>query len=238
MRKTFLLLIIGLTSLAVMSCGMLGFIQIENQPPAAQDAKETQSEISEAAQSPEFEAESQSQAQLPTPAPTLDHLATAKSCVAQTWEIPALSDYVIAAVPPEMAAEYDLKYEETTGTAYLTLTPDGRITLLANDLQLQFSAQAYVFSVPVTVRLDGSATGNYIMDSTTLTFTNVDTSGLSASAQALGEDLIDPAQIMRSMPFISPPYNTARYTCQGDTLRLALSGYSGDLPPLVFQAVE
>jgi hypothetical protein len=234
MRKSLLLLVIGLTSLVIMACGMVGFAQIETEQPQVESSNEAKPEKSE----PEAEAGSQSQVQQPTPDPTIDPIISAKSCLAKTWEIPDLSDYVIAAVPPEMVAEYNLKYEETTGSAYLKLTPDGQITLLANDLQLVFSAQAFVFSVPVIVRLNGTATGDYTVDSTTLTITNVDTSGLSASAQAMGEDVIEPAQILRSIPFVSPPYNTAQYSCQGDTLTLALSGYSGDIPPLVFRAVE
>lgn len=237
MRKSLLLLIIALTSLVVMSCGMIGFAQIERESAPRNNPNEAQTEMPEEPKLAD-EVGSQSQVQQPTPVPTLDPVAAAKSCLAKTWEIDGLSDYVIAAVPPEMAAEYDLQYEETTGSAYFKLTPDGKVTLLADDLQLQFSAQAYVFSVPVTVRLDGTATGNYTVDSTTLTITNVDTSSLSASAQALGEDLIEPAQIMQSMPFVNPPYNTAQYTCQSDVLTLRLSGYSSEIPPLVFQSVE
>ena len=86
--------------------------------------------------------------------------------------------------------------------------------------------------------LDGTAVGNYMVDNTTLTTANMDTSGLSASAQALNEDLIEPEQIIDSIPFINPPFNTAKYACQGDTLELRLSGYPGNIPPLVFRVVE
>jgi hypothetical protein len=92
--------------------------------------------------------------------------------------------------------------------------------------------------VPVTVRIDGTATGKYTLDRTTLTITNVDTNGLDVSAKALGEDLVDPSQIMNSIPFLTPPNNMARYFCQGDVLILELSGYSEDIPPLVLHAAE
>jgi hypothetical protein len=174
----------------------------------------------------------------PTPVPTVDPLISAKSCLANTWEIPGLSDYVIAAIPPDLAAEYNLEYQETKGEAYITLTPEGKFTLSADDLQLIFSAKAYIFDVPVTVRVDGSAVGNYDVDHTTLTISNVDTSRLTASAQALGEDLVDPDQIINAVPFIRPPFNTAEYICQGDTLELEFTSYPGDVPPLIFQAVK
>jgi hypothetical protein len=242
MRKSLLRMIIGLTSFTVISCGMIGFTQVRNEPPPSGSAKDTGTAIPE--QQPNQTAtsqdaiDSQPQSQLPTPIPTVDPLVSAQSCVAKTWEIAGLDDYVIAAVPPELAAEYDLKYEETKGDALFKLTPGGQITLLADDLQMIFSAQAYVFSVPVTVRIDGTATGKYTLDRTTLTITNVDTSGLDVSAKALGEDLVDPSQIMNSIPFLTPPNNTARYFCQGDVLILELSGYSEDIPPLVLHAAE
>jgi hypothetical protein len=49
---------------------------------------------------------------------------------------------------------------------------------------------------------------------------------------------MDSSQIINAIPFVRPPFNTAEYTCQGQVLELELSGYPGDLPPLVFQAVK
>jgi hypothetical protein len=110
MKKTLLLLIMSLISLAVMACGMIGFTQIENgsQPP-----KNTGNAIGETPEEPKLADEINSGPQVlqPTPAPTLDPVVAAKSCLAKTWEIAGLSDYVIAAVPSKMAADYDLQYE-------------------------------------------------------------------------------------------------------------------------------
>ena len=76
------------------------------------------------------------------------------------------------------------------------------------------------------------------VDQTTLTTSNMDTSGLIASAQVMGEDLIDPAQIISAIPFVQPPFNTAQYSCQGNTLELQVSGYPENIPPLVFLPAE
>ncbi len=168
----------------------------------------------------------------------VDPVQSAKNCLANTWEINGLNDYVVAAVPPELAKEYNLQYEDTRGQAYFTLTPEGQIILDAENLILLFSAKISIFEVPVTVLIDGTAIGNYDVDSTTLTTFDMDTSRLTASAQALNEDLIEPDQIINSIPFINPPFNTAKYSCEGDTFELKLSGYSGNIPPLVFQVVE
>lgn len=236
MRKTPILIVIGLTSLVIMACGFAGLAQqnIEEQPSHTAAVKEFPA-ATEHSLAEEIEPTIQIKN---TPTPTVDPIHSAKSCLANTWEINGLSDYVIAAIPPELAEQYDLQYEDTSGQAYFTLSPDGQIILHAENLAFLFTARISIFQVPVTVRMDGTAVGNYDVDSTTLTTSDMDTSGLTASAQALNEDLIEPAQIINAIPFISPPFNTAKYSCQGDVLELALSAYPGNIPPLVFQAVK
>ena len=236
MRKATILFVIGVTSLAIMACGLGGIavINFEEHPPQPGVVTEIPS-ITE--KSP-LEDSQKARQTANTPVPTVDPVETAKSCLVKTWEINGLSDYVIAAVPPDLAEEYDLQYQDTSGQAYFILSPEGEIKLQAENLEFLFTAGVSIFEVPVTVQINGTAVGNYEVDGTILTTSNMDTSGLTASAQALNEDLIEPEQIINSIPFINPPFNTAKYTCQGDTLELTLAGYPGNIPPLVFQVVE
>lgn len=223
-----------------MACSFVGLAQVNSDVPSSNNVNNEEPPEANT-DDPTGKAETATQIEktpIPTIEPTIDPLSAAKSCVAKTWEINGLSDYVIAAIPPDLASEYDLQYKDTSGEAYFTLTPDGKIMLHADNLELLLTARVSVFEVPVTVRVDGTAAGNYAIDSTTLITSNVDTSQLTASAQALGEDLIDPAQITKTIPFLSPPFNVAKYSCQGDILELELSGYSGNIPPLIFQAVK
>lgn len=236
MRKTTILFMIGLTSLVIMACGLSGLAEISFEEQSDQPGIAT--EMPSTTENSLLEESQNTHQTANTPVPTVDPVEAAKSCLMKTWEINGLSDYVIAAVPPDIAKEYDLQYQDTSGQAYFTLTPEGKIKLQAENLEFFFTAGVSIFEVPVTVRIDGIAIGNYDVDGTILTTSNMDTSGLTASAQALNEDLIEPEQIINSIPFINPPYNTANYSCQGDTLELTLTGYPGDIPPLVFQAVK
>jgi hypothetical protein len=167
--------------------------------------------------------------------PTADPNLAGINCLANTWEITGLSDYVVAAIPPEMAAEYNLEYQGANGSAFFILTPDGRITLQADQLELLFEARVAVLTVPVTVSVDGEAVGSYAVDGVTLTTSGMDTSGLTVSARALNSDLVPPAQIINAIPLLSPPFNTAEYACTGDTLQLQIAAYPEGVPPLVFQ---
>ncbi len=222
MRKISMLFVIGLTSVVIMACSFVGVVQhnIDGLPSQTAIANESTIQAEE------------------IPLPVVDPNLAAKSCLAKTWEIEGLSDYVIAAVPPELAAEYDLQYQDTSGQAYFTLSPDGQISLQAEDLAFLFTARVSIFEVPVTVRLDGTAVGNYDVNNSTLTTSNMDTSKLTASAQALNENLIEPSQIINSLPFVNPPFNSVEFSCQGEFLELEVSGFPGNIPPLVFQAVD
>jgi hypothetical protein len=236
MQKPSILFVIVLTSIVVMACGFVGVAQqkIEDAPIETTASKEktvdTENVVVE-----DFNTNTQIETTL---VPTIDPVQAAKSCLANTWEIDGLSDYVVAAVPPDLVAEYDLQYQETNGHAYFTLSPNGQIELIADNLEFLFTAKVSIFEVPVTVKIDGVAVGNYEVDETNLTTTNMNTSNLIASAQALNEDLIDSDQIINSIPFLNPPFNTAKYSCQSDTLELRVSGYPGNIPPLVFRAVD
>jgi len=169
---------------------------------------------------------------------SVDPLSAAKSCLNGTWVINNLSSYVAAAIPPELADEYDLVYKETSGTATLSFVPDGRITLLFDELIFLFDAKISLFTVPLTLRVDGQVNGVYSLSGDTLTTSQMDTSRLSAAAQAMGQDVIDPAQIISLIPLVQSPVNNALYTCAGNTLQLQFPAYPVDFPPLVFQRVQ
>lgn len=171
---------------------------------------------------------------LPAAPPTPDPLAASQACLAGDWLISDLSRYVMAAIPPEQAKEYGLEYRDTSGAAYFSLAPDGRFALTADQFEMVFGAKISILSVPVSVGFDGQALGSYSLQGDTLTITGVDTSGLHTYAQAMGNDLMQPDQIVRAIPFMRPPHNVARFTCAGDQLQLKLLSASDSLPPLTF----
>jgi hypothetical protein len=236
MRKTTILLLIGITSLIMISCSLGGLAQIVLDPQPMDGDETLQSTVN--VESQQTDLLEQVITVENTPIPTVDPLQVSKSCLARTWEINGLSDYVLAAVPPELAEEYSLEYIDTTGDAYLKLTSDDMMTLQINDLEFLFNARFSIFEVPVTVRIDGSANGTYQIEDDILRFNDINTSGLTASAKALDEDIMQPEQIINAIPFVRPPFNTAKYSCLGDVLTLKLSGYPDHTPPLVFQAVR
>lgn len=225
MNRYRLILFLSLVGLVFLACSLPGIarqnlqniritIQAPTQPPA------------------------QAPAATRAPAPTTDPLASAKTCLANTWEITDISSSIMAAIPPEMAKQYNLQYTGTSGKGYYTLTQDGNVLMQADQMELQFTAKASIFDVPVKVNVDGEARGKYSLQGNTLTTSDMDTSRLTASAQALGQEMVSQEQIIQAIPLINSPHNTAEYSCSGDTLQLKLSSYPESVPPLVFHKVK
>jgi hypothetical protein len=217
------LIVVSLSGLVILACRLTGILQ--------QNIETTETPTTVVVNTP-----------LPTlppmPTPTTDPAIAAQTCLAGTWEISDLSAYILAAIPPDLASQYALQYQSSSGEAYFTLTPDGEFIMQADQLQMLFEAKVSIFKAQVSVKVDGEATGMYTVQDDTLTTSNVDTSGLQASAQALGNDLVDPAQLIRAIPLIQPPSNSAEFTCAGDQLQLKISSYPESIPPLVFQRAK
>ena len=238
MRRTHLFLIVGLSVFSIMACSMYGFAQVNsevNSPTQTSEAVPMVTEQQDQGNVGESDVDNQI---TPTPLPTIDPISEARSCLANKWLMDGLSDYVVAVIPQDFIDEYDLQYKSSSGTAYFEFSTDGQVMLTAENLELVFTTKAYVFEIPVTVRMDGSTSGNYEIDTTNLTFTDFDTSGLTTSAKILEEDIVDPDQIKNLIPLVNPPFNKANYTCQEDVLELVLSDVPDEIPSLVFKADE
>lgn len=209
---------LALAALTLIGCNLPGIILENSSPPEPTEDDVLQMPIAPSA----------------TPIPT----ASGELCLVGDWEVSGLSDYILAFIPPEMIEQYNLEYKGTTGEAFFSLLPDGSLTMQADQLEILFEARASIFTVPVTASLDGEVRGKYSVDGDTLTTSDMNTSGLTASAQAMGNELMSQAQIINAIPLMRAPYNTARYSCSGDTLQLRLPAYPESLPPLVFQRVN
>ena len=231
MNRYRLILFLSLIGLVFLACSLPGIARqnLQNIPDTIQAPAQPPVQAPAATNIP---------ASTNTPAPTTDPLASAKTCLTNTWEITDISSSVMAAIPPEMAKQYNLQYTGTSGKGYYTLTPDGNVLMQADQMELQFTAKASIFDVPVKVSVDGEARGKYSLQGNTLTTSDMDTSGLTASAQALGQEMVSQEQIIQAIPLINSPHNSAEYSCSEDTLQLKLSSYPESVPPLVFHKVK
>jgi hypothetical protein len=226
-----LLIFIGLVGLVLLACKLPGVAQQNAQNSLTVTSAPTQVQLEPTLQLENLVI-------TPTSAPTVDPLVGSKACLANTWEVTDISSSVAAAIPEDMAKQYNFKYVGTTGKGYYTLTPDGNVIMQADQMELQFSAKASVFDVPVTVTVDGEARGKYSVEGNTVTTYDMDTSGMNASAQALGQDMVDESVIINAIPLINSANNRAEYTCSGDTLTLRMLSYPDSVPPVVFKKVQ
>lgn len=163
--------------------------------------------------------------------------STQANCLFGTWKVVDLSSVILAAVPAETIEQYSLKYRSTSGDLFVIFHEDGSIDIQADQLQIEFGAKVTFFTVPLIISLDGAASGTYITDGTTLTTSGFDTSGLTASARAAGQNVVEQDQIISAIPMLKPPYNVAVFTCSGDSLQASVTGYPAAVPPVEFERV-
>lgn len=184
------------------------------------------------------------------PAPTPSHAPTATAmaeivasptspaaCLIGTWQATNIQDYVIAAIPPEMIEQYNPTYQSSSGQVYVSFFNNGLVTIQAYQLALEFEVQATIFRVGLTIALDGMASGQYVADASQVTTSNMTTTGMTASARSLEQDVMPQEQIIASLPLVQSPFNVANYQCTDQTLSLRLTAYPESIPPLQFQRV-
>lgn len=215
-----ILLLFALASLVIFACNLPGVIQRSLDEGISADAAENTPVATNA------------------PTQTEDSSTATTSCLFGTWEMGDLSPYILAAIPQDMAEQYNLAYQGANGRALFTLSPDGNLNIQADKMEMLFEAQASILKVPISVKVDGEAVGKYRLEANRLTTLDVNTSGLSASAQAFGNDLIDSTQILDAIPLLRSPFNTAEFTCVGDRLQLRVLSYPEEIPPLVLNRVK
>lgn len=214
------LLLFALASLMIFACNLPGVIQRSLNEGMSADAAENTPVATNA------------------PTQTVDSSTTVTSCLFGAWEIDDLSPYILAAIPQDMAEQYNLVYQGANGRALFTLSPDGNLNIQADKMEMLFEAQTSILKVPISVKVDGEARGKYRVEANRLTTLDVNTSGMIASAQAFGNDLIDSAQILDAIPLLRSPFNTAEFTCVGDGLQFKVLSYPEKMPPLVFNRVK
>lgn len=237
MRRLKLMLPFGLIMLTVLACSLPAAISRSGQQPTP-----TRRAINTPTAVPTLTPTlPQNQAIAATATPAFADSAIPVQddpCLQGTWNITNLETAVLASIPGDMLQSYQITYKETHGSAQMTFSPGHHLSLRANQLEMIFNARVSILQVPLTAAIDGEASGDYQLNGNTLTTQNMKSDGLSASVKLMGKDLIDPAQILASMPLVQPPLNTATYTCQGDTLQLRILAYGDSVPPLVFKRVQ
>jgi hypothetical protein len=167
-----------------------------------------------------------------TATPTEDPLA---KCLIGTWRATNIQDYVIAAIPAGMVEQYKPAYKNSSGQVDVTFFENGMVTIQASQLALEFDIQASIFRVGLTISLDGVSGGEFVTNGDQLTTRNMSSTGMTASAKSLGQDVVTSESIVNSLPLVKPPFDQATYQCVDQTLLLKLIAYPDSIPPLMFQ---
>jgi hypothetical protein len=163
--------------------------------------------------------------------------ATGGSCLTGTWKISDAVDLIISAASSltSQGGALSIGNISVTGTAQLIFSPDGTVTLKADNFNENFTANVSGQDFPITVTLQGQESGTYTADGSNVTFvgqaqnTMQETITVSGSETNITDDLLDNPSTSSSYP----------YSCvDANTLNLQIADPSMTIQPLVLVRVD
>lgn len=157
----------------------------------------------------------------PTPEP-----ATGLSCLSGTWELVNIENYMNSVVPSDLAGT--MEFVDSSGTAGAEFAGDGTYSYHVDDFRVQYAMDMGAGAIPMEVIMQGEGNGIYeAIDDHTLTFTQLDDSGLTITITLAGEPFdigLDDA-----VSFFGSPDTVFQFDCSGDSL-LTYPPIDGALP--------
>jgi hypothetical protein len=152
--------------------------------------------------------------------------ATGLACLNGTWALSNIDNYMNSVIPPDLAG--GLIFIGSSGTVTTNFGGDGLYAVTLEDFQVQYTMDVGSGPVPLEVYLDGNGSGVYeAIDDNTMTFTELDNSGMTMTV-LMGGETIDLGMEDAVSAFGSPD-TTFEFDCNGDTL-LTYPPIEGALP--------
>ena len=157
----------------------------------------------------------------PTDPPT-----TGLACLSGTWELVNVENYMNSVVPPDLAGS--LTFVESSGTASAIYAADGTYTYRLDEFRVLYSMDGGTGPLTMEVYMDGEGAGIYDpIDDRTLSFTQLDDSGVAITFTLAGE-IFDLGMDDAATAFGSPD-TIFEFDCDGNML-LTYPPIEGALP--------
>jgi hypothetical protein len=173
------------------------------------------------------------------PLPTAMNQAAAPSeaaCLIGAWDVGDLGPYLKAAIPPDALQGGQLEPKGYSGSLIYHFAPDGKVTAVADQYQLNAQVKLAILSLPLKVTINGTTSASYTADpqNETLSLFNPDVSQLTASVTLAGNEVVKPDQILPYVWFGSSATTAVvlGYTCDASTLSTFIIDTTGNRTPL------
>lgn len=172
----------------------------------------------------------------PTPAPTPTSTQVPEatqpandligaSCVAGTWEINNLPDY-LQAILPQIVEGAEIEVTDVSGTLLYTFNSDGTSAGTAKDFKIKANVKTNGISLPGQIVVNGTSTGKYQVDDSQglLSLTGVSAGDLTVSASVAGIPVVSkkPLTDLFMLGSDQSGYGSVNYQCIGDSMKVAV----------------
>ena len=164
--------------------------------------------------------------------------ATSSICLVGVWSIRNPEIYYKYSLPPGSFDLTTLTYKDSAGGIGYRFDSKGVLTIEAVGFNGKFDVKEGAETLPLEIMMNGFASGTFTINSDTVQLDEVVTSEIEYSATYGGEPMMSTNKVAEFAPLFLPPYTTAKFECNSETLTLQLLNFPGYQEKIEFQRLD
>jgi hypothetical protein len=161
--------------------------------------------------------------------------ATSSICLVGVWTNTHPETFYRYSLPPGSFDLSTLTFKSSAGGIGYRFDTKGVLTVEAVGFTGKFDVKEASKTLPLEIKMNGFASGTYMIDGDTVRVDKVLNSEMEYSATYGGEPMMGTKKIDEFAPLFLPPYTTAKFECTSEKLTLQLVNFPGYQEKIEFQ---
>jgi len=161
--------------------------------------------------------------------------ATSSVCLEGVWAIRTPEIFYKYSLPPGSFDLTTLTYKDSEGGIGYRFDRKGVLTIEAVGFSGKFDVKDGNGTLPLEIKMNGFASGNYTIDGDTVHMDKVLASEIDYLATYAGEPMMNTNQVDEFAPLFLSPYTTAKFECTSDKLTLQILNFPDYQEKIEFQ---
>jgi hypothetical protein len=160
---------------------------------------------------------------------------TSSICLVGIWSIRHPETFYQYSLPPGSFDLTTLIFKDSRGGIGYRFDSEGVLTVEAVEFDGKFDVKEGAGTLPLEIKINGFASGTYMINGDTVSLDKVLNSAIDYSATYAGEPMMNTKKIDEFAPLFLPPYTTAKFECTSDKLILQILDFPGYQEKIEFQ---
>jgi hypothetical protein len=153
--------------------------------------------------------------------------ATSSICLVGIWSNVNPETFIKYSLPPGSFDLNTLTYKDSRGGIGYRFDSQGILSIEAVEFTGKFDVKDGARIWPLETRMNGFASGTYVLDGDTVRLDKVLTSEIEYTATYSGEQMMGTKKVDEFAPLFLPHYTTAKFECTPDKLTLQILNFPG-----------